>query len=134
MKAPPLPIALLSFVQASLGLGVAGVLAYWFSTQGFVAVDDVPVWVLLPVFVCALAWLVSAIQLWRLRWSGPISFLVLWLIPLLASLPFASPTEILRDGAYIEGRISFLLVYAVVVFEFRHQFARGRSANPTAPR
>ena len=30
--------------------------------------------------------------------------------------------EIVRDAGFIEGRLAFLLVYAVIVFQFRKQF------------
>jgi len=35
-----------------------------------------------------------------------------------------------RDASFIEGRIAFLLVYAVIIFEFRRQFAPNNSFKP----
>lgn len=123
MNAPPLPIALLSIVQALFGLIVATALGYFLATSGFVGIDDVSAWALPLGLLAGLASLASAVQLWRLKWSGPISFLALWLLPFVGSLPFATVREIITDASYIEGRIAFLLVYAVIVFEFRKQFA-----------
>jgi len=130
MKAPPLPIALLSLSQALFGLAVAAIMGYFLATSGFTGIDDFPAWVIPLGFLVGLACVASAVQLWRLRWSGPISFLVLWLPPFSASLPFATVMEIIRYGSYIEGRLAFLLVYAVIVFEFRKQFAPNNSFKP----
>ena len=132
MKAPPIPVALLSIVQMLFGLLVSVACVYVMATPGFESVGDVPAWAFSVGFLTGLACVVSAIQLWRLKWSGPISFLGLWLLPLLASLPYATALEIIRDGSFIEGRISFLLVYAVIVFEFRKQFAPNNSFQRTA--
>jgi len=123
MKAPPLPIALLALSQAVFGLFVVAGLAYFLATSGFVGIGEVPAWALPVGCLAALSCVASAVQLWRLKWSGPISFLVLWLLPFVGSLPFATVAEIIRDASYIEGRLSFLLVYAVIVFEFRGLFA-----------
>lgn len=131
MKAPPFPIAALSLVQTILGLVVAGAMAYWLATEGFVGIDEIPAWIMPVALLTGLACIASAVQLWRLRWSGPISFLALWLLPFFGSLPFASPMEIIRDASFIEGRLAFLLVYGVIVFEFRRQFAPNKSFNPT---
>ena len=130
MKAPPLPVALLSIFQALFGLAVAAVLGYFLATSGLVGIDEVPAWILPFGLLAGLSCVASAVQLWRLKWSGPISFLVLWLLPFVASLPFASVVEIIRDASYIEGRLAFLLVYAVIVFEFRRQFAPNNSFKP----
>ena len=131
MKAPPFPIAALSFVQALMGLAVAGVMTYWLATEGFVGIDEVPAWIMPVALLAGLACVASAVQLWRLRWSGPISFLALWVLPFVGSLPFASPLEIIRDASFIEGRLAYLLVYGVIVFEFRKQFAPNNSSKPT---
>jgi hypothetical protein len=130
MKAPPLPIALLSIVQALFGLVVAVVLGYFLATSGFVGTDEIPAWILPFGLVFGLLCVASAAQLWRLKWSGPISFLVLWFLPFLVSLPFATVIEIIRDASFIEGRLSFLLVYAVILFEFRRQFAPNNVFKP----
>ena len=130
MKAPPFPIAALSFVQAIMGLIVAGVMTYWLATEGFVGIDEIPAWIMPVALLAGLACVASAVQLWRLRWSGPISFLALWVLPFVGSLPFASPLEIIRDASFIEGRLAYLLVYGVIVFEFRKQFAPNNSFKP----
>lgn len=131
MKAPPLPVALLALVQATFGLFVAVVFGYLLLTPGFGGAGEIPGWMLPVGVLTGLACVASAIQLWRLKWSGPISFVMLWLAPLVASLPHATPLEIIRDGSYIEGRISFLLVYAVIVFEFRKRFSPHDPSKPT---
>ena len=131
MKAPPFPIAALSFVQILLGLAVAGAVTYWLATEGFAGVEEVPAWLMPVALLAGLACIASSIQLWRLRWSGPISYLALWLLPFIGALPFASHMEIIRDASFMEGRLAFLLVYGVIVFEFRKQFAPSKSSRPT---
>ena len=130
MKAPPFPIAVLSTIQIFLGLAVAGAMTYWPATEGFVGIDGIPAWVMPVSLLAGLSCIASAVQLWRLRWSGPISFLALWLLPFFGSLPFASPMEIIRDASFIEGRLAYLLVYGVIVLEFRKQFAPNNSFKP----
>ncbi|GGZ72303.1 hypothetical protein GCM10008101_28380 [Lysobacter xinjiangensis] len=123
MKVPPLPIALLSVSQSVFGGFVALAFAYFLLTGGFQLGEELPGWVGPLGIVVGVACVVSAIQLWRCRWSGPFSFFALWLVPFVASLPFATPMEIIRDASFIEGRIAYLLVYGVIVFEFRSRFA-----------
>ena len=130
MKIPPFPIVALSTAQALLGLVIASVMGYWLATEGFSEIEGVPAWLVPLALLSGIACVASAVQLWRLRWSGPISFVALWVLPFLVSLAFASPMEIITDATFMEGRLAFLLVYAVIVFEFRKQFAPNNSFKP----
>jgi hypothetical protein len=123
MKTPPLPVALLAVSQALLGGFVSVAFLYVFLTDGLPPPEELPGWVAPLGITVGIACVASAAQLWRCRWSGPISFLGLWLVPFVASLPFTTPLEIIRDSSFIEGRIAYLLVYAVIVNEFRSRFA-----------
>lgn len=131
MKIPPFPIAALSTVQALLGSVITCVMGYWLATEGFSTIEDIPTWLFPFALLAGIACISSAIQLWRLKWSGPISFVFLWTLPFIMSLPFASPMEIIKDASFIEGRLAFLLVYAVIVIEFRKQFAPTKSSKAT---
>jgi hypothetical protein len=130
MKLPSLPIALLAVSQGLFGTALAAVFAYFLLTGGLPLPDGVPTWVGPLGLIFGLACVASSVQLWRYRWSGPISFVALWMVPFLASLPLATPYEIIRDASFIEGRIAYLLVYAVIVFEFRSKFAANNSFKP----
>src|SRR6478672_7424267 len=119
MQTTPFHIKALASFQIVFGALVT-VLGTYTSISGLP--DDLgylPRWLpwLIPFVGLATIW--AAIQLWKLRWRGPIATLVLWLLPFVASLPFATVEEILTDSSFIEGRIIFLLVYAVIVFEYR---------------
>jgi len=130
MKAPPFPVAYLAIAQGIFGLLVAVVMACFLGIYGFVGVDDIPAWVFPAALLSGVACLVSAVQLWRLRWSGPISFVVLWLVPFFGSLPLATPSEIIWEASFIESRLIFLLIYAIVVFAYRTRFAPNNSFKP----
>ena len=132
-KSPPLPVALLSISQGLFGAFVAAAAGYFLATGGYVGIDDVPAWAVPFEAVLGAGCVASAVQLWRLRWSGPISFVVLWLLPFIASLSFAAVKEIITEASFIEGRISVFVSCAFSARAPSKMQPNGAVAKAAAP-
>jgi len=122
MQTTPFHIKALAAFQIAFG-AVFTLLGLYIALTGLPEeLNYLPRWIPWAIPLISLATIWAAVQLWQLRWRGPITTLVLWLLPFLASLPYATVKEIITESSYIEGRIVFILIYAVIVFEYRKLF------------
>jgi hypothetical protein len=69
---------------------------------------------------------ISAIALWRLNWFGPLSFVVLWFCPLVATFVLSRNFLFLLHSSMV-WRLTALVVYLAVVYFYRDRFASNHS-------